>query len=152
MFCLFGVYRPMHSRIVHSYGNAAIASEGLQMLTYARHSWPLSWKGYLRATPTVTRAYTLYNGHLWEPWHTRCRAFVNRAVTTLFLRLRSVAKGDRSSISFKWGVRSTSTTFRLHLKWLSPKRFKSHRFQMNIWCFITKKMSLSSNRKIWRVN
>ena len=37
-FFLFGFYGPMHSRIVHSYGNATIAGEGLQMLTYARHS------------------------------------------------------------------------------------------------------------------
>ena len=31
-----------HSRIFHSYGDVTIAGEGLQILTYARHSWPLS--------------------------------------------------------------------------------------------------------------
>ena len=34
-------YSP-HSRIFHSYGDVFIAGEGLQILTYARHSWPLS--------------------------------------------------------------------------------------------------------------
>ena len=36
-----------HSIIYHSYGDVAIAGEGLQMLTYARHSWPLSSEGSL---------------------------------------------------------------------------------------------------------
>ena len=31
-----------HSRIFHSYGYVTIADEGLQILTYARHAWPLS--------------------------------------------------------------------------------------------------------------
>ena len=31
-----------HSRIFHSYGDVTITNEGLQILTYARHSWPLS--------------------------------------------------------------------------------------------------------------
>ena len=37
-----------HSRIIfHSYGDVTFASEGLQILTYARHSWPLSSEGSL---------------------------------------------------------------------------------------------------------
>ena len=32
-------------RIFHSYGDVSIAGEGLQILTYARHSWPLSSEG-----------------------------------------------------------------------------------------------------------
>ena len=36
-----------HSRIVHSYGDVTIAGEGLQILTFARHSWPLSSEGSL---------------------------------------------------------------------------------------------------------
>ena len=31
-----------HSRIFHSYGDVTIKGEGLQIWTYARHSWPLS--------------------------------------------------------------------------------------------------------------
>ena len=34
-----------HSRIFHSYKDVTIAGEGLQILTYARHSWPLSSEG-----------------------------------------------------------------------------------------------------------
>ena len=33
------------SRIFHSYGDVTIPGEGLQNLTYARHSWPLSSEG-----------------------------------------------------------------------------------------------------------
>ena len=36
-----------HWRIFHSYGDIAIAGEGLQTLTYARHSWTLSSEGSL---------------------------------------------------------------------------------------------------------
>ena len=36
------------------YEDVTIAVEGLQILIYARHSWPLSGKGSLGATPTVT--------------------------------------------------------------------------------------------------
>ena len=36
-----------HSRIFHSFRDVTIAGEGLQILTYARHSWPLSTKDSL---------------------------------------------------------------------------------------------------------
>ena len=36
-----------HSVIFHSYGDVTITDEGLQILTYARHSWPLSSEGSL---------------------------------------------------------------------------------------------------------
>ena len=35
------------SRIFHSYTDVTIAGEGLQILTYGRHSWPLSSEGSL---------------------------------------------------------------------------------------------------------
>ena len=35
------------SRIFHSYGDVTIVGEGLQILTHARHSWPLSSEGSL---------------------------------------------------------------------------------------------------------
>ena len=36
-----------HSWIVHTYWDVTIAGEGLQILTYARHSWPLNSEGSL---------------------------------------------------------------------------------------------------------
>ena len=44
--CLFRVYRPT-LEFSHSYGDVTITGEGLQILTYARQSRPLSSKGYL---------------------------------------------------------------------------------------------------------
>ena len=46
-FCLFVCRLSSHSRIFHSYGDVTITGEGLQILTYARHSWPLSSEGSL---------------------------------------------------------------------------------------------------------
>ena len=40
--CLFVWGFSSHSRIFHLYGDLTIAGEGLQILTYARHSWPLN--------------------------------------------------------------------------------------------------------------
>ena len=40
--CLFVGGLSSHSRIFHSYGGVTIADEGMDILTYARHSWPLS--------------------------------------------------------------------------------------------------------------
>ena len=45
-----------HSRIFHSYGDDTIIGERQQILTYARHSWPLSSEG---SSPTVTRIIRL---------------------------------------------------------------------------------------------
>ena len=42
-----GLWGSSHSRIFHSYGDVTIAGEGLQILIYARHSWPLSSEGSL---------------------------------------------------------------------------------------------------------
>ena len=41
--CFFFVWGfSSHSRIFHSYGDVTITDEELQILTYARHSWPFS--------------------------------------------------------------------------------------------------------------
>ena len=45
-FCLFRGLSS-HLRIIQSYGDVTIAGEGLQILTYARHSWPLRSEGSL---------------------------------------------------------------------------------------------------------
>ena len=46
MFVCIGFFFS-HSRFFHSYGDVTITGEGLQILTYARHSWPLSSEGSL---------------------------------------------------------------------------------------------------------
>ena len=64
------------SKIFHSYGDVIIAGEGLQILTYARHSWPLSSEGSL--------AYHTYcdTGHPFkmviseDPWHSNLQPSV----------------------------------------------------------------------------
>ena len=45
--CLFIWTLSSQPRIFHSHGNVTIAGEGLQILTYDRHSWPLSLEGSL---------------------------------------------------------------------------------------------------------
>ena len=50
-----------HSRIFHSYGDVTTTGEGLQILTYARHLWPLSSEDSLHL---LWRGASVYNGHL----------------------------------------------------------------------------------------
>ena len=45
--CLFVWGFTSHSRIFHSYGDVTITSEGLHILTFTRHSSPLSSEGSL---------------------------------------------------------------------------------------------------------
>ena len=40
IICLFGSFFPLEN--FHSYGDVSFADEGFQIMTYARHSWPLS--------------------------------------------------------------------------------------------------------------
>ena len=77
------------SRIFHSYGDVTITGSGLQILTYARHSRPLSSEGSLAChTYCDTTGHLYYNGHLRGPvTHTCCRAFSNGTVTTRFFDL-----------------------------------------------------------------
>ena len=81
----------------HSYGDATIAGEGLQILTYARHSWPLSTEGSLtRHTQCdtglpfimVISEDSLHLHLLPSVWQWSCHY--------LFLRLRSVSTGHRT--------------------------------------------------------
>ena len=39
--CLFVLSLSSNSKIFHPYGDVTISGEGLQIMTYARHSWPL---------------------------------------------------------------------------------------------------------------
>ena len=65
--CLFGVLRPT-SRFFHSYKDVTITGEGLQILTCARHLWPLSSDGLQRVTPTMARGIHSYWSYM-DPWH-----------------------------------------------------------------------------------
>ena len=55
-----------HSRIFHSYGDVIIAGEGLKILTFARHLWPLSSEGSL-ACYIYCDGTSIYNDHLRGP-------------------------------------------------------------------------------------
>ena len=48
-FCLFGVFHPTWEIFTH--GDDTITDEGLQILIYSGHSWPLSTEGSLACQP-----------------------------------------------------------------------------------------------------
>ena len=74
-FCLVIWSLSSHSRIFHWYGDVTIAGEGLQILTYARHSWRIiSDMGY---TFIMVFSFVLNT-------HAFCWAFSSRAVNLWF--------------------------------------------------------------------
>ena len=99
-FCLSS-----HSRIFHSYGDVTIAGEGLQILTYAHHSWPLSSEGSLRCHSNRGTGLPFIMVISEDPLHSHLMPGCH----CLFLRLGSVETGDRTPISRIRGERSTST-------------------------------------------
>ena len=117
-FCLFVWSLSSHSRIFHSYGDIIIAGEGLQILTlYARHSWPLSSEGSLTCQTYCDTGQPFIMVISEEPWHFHLLPSVWQwSCHYLFLRLRSVATGDRTPISRMRGERSTSTQRREKMK------------------------------------
>ena len=85
-----------HSRIFHSYGDVTITGEGLQILTYARHSWPFGieqW-GFFSVPHLLWHWASVYNGHLRGPVTlVPIAEHLEWSCHYLFLRLRSVAAG-----------------------------------------------------------
>ena len=66
----------------YSYVDVTITGEGLQSLTYAQHSWPLSSEVSFFATPTVTRDICLkWSYQRTRNTHTYCQAFSRGVVT-----------------------------------------------------------------------
>ena len=69
----------------HSFGDVIIAGEGLQILTYARHLWPLSSEDSLSCfTKCDTGHPFIMSSPITRDTRTYCRAFGSGAVTTCF--------------------------------------------------------------------
>ena len=64
--CLFVCSYRSHSRIFHSYGDVTVIDQKLQILTYFRHSGPLSSELFSVSHLQWHRS-TVYNGHLRGP-------------------------------------------------------------------------------------
>ena len=76
LFCLFWSFSS-YSRIFHSYGDVTITGEGLQALTSARHSWPLSSEDSLMCHTYCDTGYPfimVISSRTCDT-HTYCRAF-----------------------------------------------------------------------------
>ena len=66
--CLFGFFSS-HSRIFLSYGDVTVAGEGLQILTDARLSWPLSNEGSLACHTYCDTEHPFIMVISEDPWH-----------------------------------------------------------------------------------
>ena len=82
------------SRIFHSYGDVTITGERLQILTYARHSWPLSSEGSLACHTYCDTGHSFIMVAAKDPWHSHLLPSVWQwNCHYLFLRLGSVRLG-----------------------------------------------------------
>ena len=89
--CLFGFLfwsLSSHLSIFHLYWDVTIAGEGLQILTYARYSWPLNSEGSLTCHTHCETGLLFIMVISEDPWHSHCcRAIGSGAVTTCFYDL-----------------------------------------------------------------
>ena len=72
IFCVFVLFVcgfSSHSRIFLSYGEVTIADDGLQILTCAWHSWPLSTEGSLACHTYCDTGYPFIMAISEELWH-----------------------------------------------------------------------------------
>ena len=96
--CMFIWSFSSHSRIFHSYGGVTIAGEELQILTYARHSWPLSSEGSLTCHTWCDTGLPFIMVISEDPWHSHLLLSVWQwSSHYLFLRLRSGATWNRTA-------------------------------------------------------
>ena len=70
MICLFAClfWFSSHLRIFHSYGEVIITSEGVQVLIYARYSWPLTSEGCLVRHTHCDTEYLFILVIFEDPW------------------------------------------------------------------------------------
>ena len=59
-----------HPRLFHSYGDVTIACEGLQILNYTRHSWPLSREGSFKCHTHCDTGLPFIMVISEDPWNT----------------------------------------------------------------------------------
>ena len=78
-------------RIFHSFGDVTIAGERLQILTYARHSWPLSSEGSLTCHIYYDTGHPFMMVISEDPWHSHLGLSQLRFEHQAF-RLRANAK------------------------------------------------------------
>ena len=90
-----------HSRMFHSYRDVTIAGEGLQILTYARHSWTLSSEErFFSVSHLMWHRASVSNGHLLGPVtlaHIAEHLAVELSLPVFTTRLGSVAAGIRTT-------------------------------------------------------
>ena len=86
-----------HSIIFHSYRDVTITGEGLQILTYAGHSWSLSSEGSLAFHTYCDTGHPFIMIITDDPWHSHLLSRVWQwSFHYLFLRRSSVAAGIRT--------------------------------------------------------
>ena len=112
---LFGVYCPNHP-----YGDDTIAGEGLQIMTYARQSWPLSSEDSLTCHIYCDMGLPFIMVISKDPWHSHLMLSVWQwSCNYLFLQLNSVATEDWTPIYSMRGERFTSRPLWQLGKWVS---------------------------------
>ena len=87
-----------HLRIFHSYGDVTNSGEGLHILSYARHSWPLSSEGSVACHTHCDTGHPFIMVISEDPWHSHLLPNVWQwSCHCLFLPLRYVAARIQTS-------------------------------------------------------
>ena len=71
ILCVCLVFFFVYSRIVYWHKDVTIAGEGLQILTFARHTWPLRSEGSLVCHAYCDTGHLFIKVSLQDPWHSQ---------------------------------------------------------------------------------
>ena len=98
LFCLsVCLSLPVKIENIHSYGDVTTTGWGVQSLTYARHSWPLSTEGSLACHTYWDTGHPFIMAFSEDPWNSHPLPSVWQwSCHYLFIRLRNVGARIRT--------------------------------------------------------
>ena len=98
LFCLsVCLSLPVKIENIHSYGDVTTTGWGVQSLTYARHSWPLSTEGSLACHTYWDTGHPFIMAISEDPWNSHLLPSVWQwSCHYLFIRLRNVGARIRT--------------------------------------------------------
>ena len=117
--CLYAWGFASHSRMFHSYWDVTIAGEGLQILTHARHSWPLSNEGSLACHIYCDTGQPFIMVISEDPWHSQLlpNFWSSGAFTTCFYFLgHKIVALIATDLLFSPFRKTESLSVKVHVK------------------------------------
>ena len=108
-------YITPQSRIFHSYGDVTITGEGLQILTYALHSWSSSSEGSFACHTNCDAGHPFIMVISDDPWHSHLLSSIKHQLLSfvkLFILSQLLNMAHVSIILISWIINKNAEFFK----------------------------------------